>query len=270
MELIDKYKRLKGIIRGMERVVVAFSGGIDSTLLLRACIDAIGRENVLALIGSSPVFPKREIKDAETIANTIGSEYLIEDIPVMLRPEFVKNDRQRCYYCKDLLFEKARNIAIGRGFTHVAEGSNKDDMKESRPGRRACIEQEVVSPLILAEMTKKDIRELSRILSLPNHDRPAFPCLATRIPYGTPIDAHLLKRIELSEDFIKGLGITQIRVRCHGSIARIEVAKDEATKIIENREKIVQALLHFGFIYITLDLEGYRTGSMDILPLHSI
>ncbi|MCX8109665.1 MAG: ATP-dependent sacrificial sulfur transferase LarE [Syntrophorhabdaceae bacterium] len=264
MELIEKYERLKAIIKDLKNVVVAFSGGVDSTLLLKACIDAVGKKNVLAIIGSSSLFPKREIEEAKTLAERIGAEYTVEDIPVMSDAKFIKNDRQRCYHCKSLLLEKLWNMAEERGFNSIVEGSNLDDLNESRPGRRACIEKKAQSPLLTAELKKDEIRRLSKMLSLPNYNKPASPCLATRIPYGIPIDIQILKKIELSEDFIRRLGITHIRVRYHGSIVRIEAGMDDMAKIIENREEIAHALSNIGFIYITLDLEGYRTGSMDI------
>jgi uncharacterized protein len=245
-------------------VLVAFSGGVDSTFLLKVCVDALGKENVLAFIGKSPTCPEREIEEAKGLAAHIGAEYLIEETTEMADQNFIQNSKSRCYYCKTHLFHKAWEIARTKGFGHVAEGSNLDDMEDFRPGRIACMEQSIRSPLLEARLTKNEIRELSKALSLPTYDKPAFACLSSRVPYGVAIDANVLKKIERSEDFLQGLGIRQVRVRYHGSIARIEVMVKDFEKVIANQERISEALQTYGFSFVTLDLKGYRTGCMNV------
>jgi uncharacterized protein len=261
----QKYRDLQAIIKTLQKVVVAFSGGVDSTFLLKACIDVLGNENVLAFIGKSPTCPEREIEEARGLAALIGAEYLIEETTEMADQNFIQNSKSRCYYCKTHLFHKAWEIARTKGFDHVAEGSNLDDMDDFRPGRKACMEQSIRSPLLEASLSKSEIRELSKALSLPTYDKPAFACLSSRVPYGVAIDANDLKKIERSEDFLQGLGIRQVRVRYHGSIARIEVMGEDFQKVIAHGEEISEALQVIGFLYITLDLKGYRTGSMNVL-----
>ncbi|MEI6154956.1 MAG: ATP-dependent sacrificial sulfur transferase LarE [Deltaproteobacteria bacterium] len=263
MDIDQKYGNAKEIIKGLGRVLVAFSGGVDSTFLLKTCVDVLGRDNVLAFIGLSPTCPAREIDEAKNLSAFIGAEYVIRETSEMEDPDFVRNDKSRCYYCKTHLFRKAWEIAEKGGFLHVVEGSNLDDMDDYRPGRKACVEQKAISPLLIAELTKNEIRELSKTLGLPTHDKPAFACLSSRIPYGTPIGIDILNKIELSEDFIRSLGIRQVRVRYHGSVARIEVANNEIDTVIDNKEAIAEALRKYGFLYIALDLQGYRTGSMN-------
>ena len=259
-----RYKDLQEIIKPLQSVVVAFSGGVDSTFLLKVCVDVLGKENVMAFIGKSPTCPEREIEEARSLATLIGAEYLIEETTEMEDPNFIQNSKYRCYYCKTHLFHKAWDIARAKGFGYVAEGSNLDDMDDFRPGRKACTEQNVKSPLLEAGFTKSQIRELSKALSLPTYDKPAFACLSSRVPYGVAIDANVLKMIERSEDFLQNLGIRQVRVRCHGSIARIEVTGEDFGRVIANGAKITEALRAYGFLYITLDLHGYQTGSMNL------
>jgi uncharacterized protein len=242
---------------------VAFSGGVDSTFLLKVCVDVLGRENVLAFIGLSPTCPEREIAEAKSLSGLIGVDCVTAETSEMEDPRFIENNTTRCYFCKTHLFVKAREIAEQRGFIHVVEGSNVDDINDFRPGRKACSEQGVKSPLLEAGLTKGEIRELSETLALPTHDKPSFACLSSRVPYGTAIDAATLKRIERSEDFIQSLGIRQVRVRCYGNVARIEVLDKDFDAVMANRDKITEVLNQYGFLYVTLDLKGYRTGSMN-------
>lgn len=264
MDTEQKLKNLKEIIKSLQKVVVAFSGGVDSTFLLKTCVDILGRENVIAFVGLSPTCPQGEIEAAVSLSKFIGVEYIIEETSEMEDSNFIQNTTSRCYFCKTHLFNKAWGIARNRGFLHVAEGSNLDDLDDFRPGRKACTEQHISSPLLTAKLTKSEIRELSKKYSLPTYDKPSLACLSSRIPYGTPISVEVLKKIELSEDFIRSLGIRQVRVRYHGNIARIEVMEEDFDTIIVNKNEIAETLKQHGFSYVTLDLKGYKTGSMNI------
>jgi pyridinium-3,5-biscarboxylic acid mononucleotide sulfurtransferase len=261
-----KFEHLKEIIKGLDRVLVAYSGGVDSTFLLKCCVDVLGRENVLAFIGMSPSYPAREAEEAREYADLMGAEYVCVETSEMDDPNYVRNPRERCYHCKSNLFGLAEKTAGARGMKHVLEGSNLDDMDDFRPGRRACAERNIVSPILMAKLTKAEVRELSKTLGLPTHDKPSLACLSSRIPYGTAISAPLLKKIELSEEFLKGLGAKQVRVRYHVDTARIEVAAKDFETIVANREEIVRQLKKYGFTYVALDLEGYKTGSMNATP----
>lgn len=218
----------------------------------------------MAFTGLSPTCPQREIDEARKLSALIGVELVTAGTSEMDDPRFIENNTARCYFCKTHLFTKAREIAEQRGFIYVVEGANLDDMDDFRPGRKACSEQGVKSPLLEAGLTKEEIRGLSEMLALPTHEKPSFACLSSRIPYGTAIDTTTLKRIERSEDFIQSLGIRQVRVRCHGNVARIEVPDKDFDAIMANRDKITEALKRYGFPYVVLDLKGYRTGSMNI------
>jgi pyridinium-3,5-biscarboxylic acid mononucleotide sulfurtransferase len=261
--LDSKFEELKGIIKGLRRVLVTYSGGVDSTFLLKCCVDVLGSENVLAFIGASPSYPAREMEEAKEYAGLIGADYVCVETSEMEDANFVRNPRERCYYCKLNLFGRAQEMASAKGFTYILEGSNLDDMDDFRPGRRACAERGVVSPLLTARLTKAEVRELSKALGLPTHNKPSLACLASRVPYGTAIDASLLKKIELSEEFLKGLGVKQARVRSHGDMARIEVTDPDFDVVAAHRKEIADRLKEYGFAYIALDLRGYRTGSMN-------
>lgn len=266
METQRKLKKLKEIIWSLNRVVVAFSGGVDSTFLLKVCLDVLGRENVLAFIGASPIHPERETQDAVNIARELGVEFVVVSTSEMENTNFTSNTRERCYHCKSGLIDQIKGDAKSRGIIHIVEGSNLDDEKDFRPGSRAVAEKGIMSPLRAAGLTKQEIRDLSGILNLPTHDKPSFACLASRIPYGTTITKDILKKIELSEEFIKSLGLKQARVRYHGHIARIEVEDTDVSTVIERRSEINEHLNALGFTYVSLDLKGYRTGSMNEPP----
>ncbi len=263
MSLETKFDNLKKTIGNFSRVVVAYSGGVDSTLLLKVCVDVLGRENVLALIGTSPTYPKTEIEEAKKLVDLIGAPVRTIDTHEMENPDFVENSRNRCYHCKLHLFRIACELAGREGCVHVLEGSNLDDEKDYRPGRKAIAELKVKSPLLEVGLNKKEIRTLSKMLGLPTYNKPSYACLSSRIPYGTAITFELLTRIELSEMFLKRIGLNQVRVRCHNDIARIEVELNEFPEVLRDREQILEELKQFGFNYITLDLQGYRSGSMN-------
>ena len=263
MDINTKYQNLKETIKSLESVLVAFSGGVDSTLLLKASVDVLGREHVKAVINASPIHPGKETEEATYIAGVLGVDYIMIATSEMGDPDFLQNTKERCYYCKLHLFDALWDIAHKIGFPHVVEGSNLDDAKDFRPGSRACREKNIISPLQMAELTKKEVRSILQNLLLATYDKPSNACLASRIPYGTPIESNILKRIETSEDFIRSLGIKQVRVRHHGNIAKIEVGKDEIEKVMIYRNEIAEELTRYGFTYVSLDLRGYRTGSMN-------
>jgi len=258
MTLNERYETLKKHIRDLKKVVVAFSGGVDSSLLLRVSRDVLGRKNLVAFIGNFPAFPERELDRAKRIVEEMDCIYEIVETGQLNDPDFLKNDSNRCYYCKRHMMKKAQIIANAYNLDYVIEGSNTDDLNDYRPGMKACVELGIISPFIKAGLNKTQIRKLSRMLSIPTYDKPSFSCLATRIPYGTAIKQEILKLIDVSEDYIKQLGINDVRVRYHGTIARIEVKEDEMLKILEQRKQIAEALIQYGFSHITLDLKGYQ------------
>jgi uncharacterized protein len=259
----SKYEILKKTVRELKTVLVAYSGGMDSTLLLKTCVDVLGNDQVVAFTGNAPTFPVKEIEEAKQIASGIGAEYLLYDTEILKDKFFVENTKERCYHCKKNLLRIAARVAKEKNMAHIADGTNFDDSRDFRPGSAAVKEMGVVSPLLKAELTKDDIKVLSRMLSLPTYNKPPYACLATRVPYGTPVDNTLLKQIELSEELIKSIGISQVRVRYHGNMARIEVMKSDLEIMLRKQEGIINGLKQYGFTYVTLDLEGYRTGSMN-------
>ncbi len=263
MDIQLKYKTLKGTIGELKKVLVAFSGGMDSTLLLRACVDELGNDNVVAFTGIAPTFPSEEIEEAKRIASDMGVSHVLLNTDILKDRRFTENTKERCYHCKKNLLRIAAGVAEERGMARIVEGTNFDDIRDFRPGNAAIREIGAVSPLFMAELTKDDIRKLSKTMWLPTHNKPPDACLATRIPYGISIGVELLKQIELSEKFIKSTGISHVRVRYHGNVARIEVMKNDLDTILKEKDKIINELKGYGFTYIALDLECYRTGSMN-------
>jgi uncharacterized protein len=263
MDTKAKYEKLREIIKNLGDAVVAYSGGVDSTLLLKTCVDVLGPQHVLALIATSETYPDKEVDAAQRLAESMGVTYETIKTSEMKDEGFLANTKERCYHCKLHLFGDALEMAKKRGFTHVVEGSNVDDLGDYRPGRRAIAEKKILSPLLEAGLNKREIRSISEQLGLPTFNKPSFACLASRIPYGTGITGRILGMIERSEEFLAGLGIAQVRVRYHGGVARVEVEDEAFDTVLDHKDEIVDALRGFGFIYVTLDLKGYRTGSMN-------
>lgn len=259
-----KISDLKEILAGMDSVLVAFSGGVDSTFLLKACHDVL-HDHVLAVTASSPTYPRAEIDNALEMAQSLGVRHLLLETKELDNREFVANSPQRCYHCKRELFSDLQRIAGEHGLGNVVDGANADDVADYRPGMRAAQELGVRHPLQEAGLTKEEIRALSKEQGLPTWDKPSLACLASRLPYGMPIEERSLAMIEAGEAFIRGLGVAQVRLRHHGDTARIEVEPKDMSLLLEegNRTSVVAHLRELGYLYVALDLAGYRTGSMN-------
>jgi len=262
---MEKLEKLEDIIRNLGSVLIAFSGGVDSTFLLKVCLDVLGKDKVLAVTARSSTYPARELEEAKALALKLGARHEIIESEELAVPGFSENPPERCYYCKKELFGKLVRMARERGFNFVVDGSNADDTGDFRPGMKAKDELGVVSPLKEAGLTKAEIRNFSREMGLPTWDKPSFACLASRFPYGEKITAEKLDRVGKAEELLDALGFTQYRVRSHGDLARIEVLPDEIDRFFDSslREKVTKEFKKLGFVYVSLDLTGYRTGSMN-------
>ncbi|MFC1715958.1 ATP-dependent sacrificial sulfur transferase LarE [Candidatus Poribacteria bacterium] len=264
--LEEKLNSLKEILESMGSVAIAYSGGVDSTFLSKVAFDVLG-DNALAITARSETYPRSEFEEASELTETIGIRHKVIVSEELDIPEFSDNPVNRCYYCKKELFTKLKEIATEQGVKYVLDGSNFDDLDDYRPGMQAVEELDVRSPLKEAEMTKNDIRELSKRLGLSTWDKPSFACLSSRFPYGNKITREKLTAVGEAEIFLRELGIRQLRVRHHDKIARIEVAEDDMIVLLQNREQVVSKLKGLGYTYVTMDLQGYRTGSMnEVLP----
>ena len=264
MEVEEKLSKLKEVVSKLESVVVAFSGGVDSTLVAKVCHDAL-KDNSMAVTARSETYPDFEFKEAQTLAKEIGIKHLVIDTSELAIEGFANNPPERCYFCKSELFGKLKDIAKQHGFLNVADGANLDDTKEFRPGLEASRELNVKSPLKEAGLTKKDIREVSKMLNLPNWNKPAYACMSSRFPYGQSITEEKLSMVSKAEEYLRGLGLVQFRVRHHETIARIEVLPEDIHILTNSpaREELTAKFKEIGFTYVTLDLEGYRSGSMN-------
>ncbi len=263
-ELAAKFEALKDQIRGTDGLAVAFSGGVDSTFLAAVTADVLGAR-ALAVTALSPLYSQHEQKEASELAERIGIKHETVDSNELDVPGFAENPPDRCYKCKSELFTVVAAVASKYGIDKVADGTNASDRGDYRPGRKAARELGVLSPLAEAGMTKEDIRELSRGMELPTAEKPAFACLASRFPYGTTITEEKLKSVEIVEDALRDNGISQFRVRHHDDIARIEVVEDDLVTLCTEplRSLLLERAQEAGYLYVTVDLKGYRTGSMN-------
>ena len=262
-ELRLKYGALQEIITGLGGCVIGFSGGVDSTFLFAVAAGCLGQK-ALAVTATSETYPQRELSEAKELAERIGGRHRVIVSEELNIPEFKDNPPNRCYYCKHELFSKLRAIADEEGLPHVLDGTNRDDRSDHRPGSQAAAEIGVRSPLDEVGFTKDDIRKLSFALDLPTWDKPAFACLSSRFPYGTAITAERVRQVGLAEDALRDLGFRILRVRYHGDVARIELGADEFSQATGSlREEVAKCVKNAGFAYVALDLQGYRSGSMN-------
>ncbi|HXT85856.1 MAG TPA: ATP-dependent sacrificial sulfur transferase LarE [Verrucomicrobiae bacterium] len=265
-ETLRKQETLLASLRALDSLLVAFSGGADSAYLAWAANQALG-QRALAITALSASFSEHDRRESERFAAANGIRHEIIHTEEFTNPLYVANQADRCYHCKDELFEKMEALARSRGFSAIAYGINADDTHEFRPGHRAAAEHKILAPLLDAGLRKSEIRELSRLAGLSTWDRPAAACLSSRVAYGTAVTPELLARIEAGETFLRELGFRQFRLRVHGELARIEIARDELDRVLnaELFQEMSASLKGLGFTYVTLDLEGYRTGSLNAL-----
>jgi len=261
-----KYARLVGLLRDMQSVVVAFSGGVDSTLLARAAGDALG-DRALLVTADSETYPEAELAEARRLAELMRLRHVVVRTDELANPEYARNGANRCFFCKEELFGRLAPIAEREGIGTLVYGANMDDLGDHRPGMKSAAERGVRAPLIEAELTKREIRDLSRQLGLPTWDKPSFACLSSRFQYGDRITAEKLRQVDAAESFVRSLGFRQFRVRHHDRLARLEIPLDEIPRLWEDgrHEAIVTRFREIGYLYVAVDLGGFQSGSANLL-----
>jgi len=259
----ERLRELERIVAPYGSALVAFSGGVDSSLALAICARALPKDNVLAVTSNNETYLPSELDLAREFAGSLGVEHLIVNTRELDDPNYASNPKNRCYFCKSTLYSDLHRIAGEHGYACVVDGANADDEGDYRPGRRAAKELGVVSPLSLARVDKAEVRELAKHLGLPTWDKPALACLSSRFPYGQEITAEKLAQVARAEEFLREQGFRQVRVRHHGEIARLEVGPEEMERAFALREKISAELREAGFLYVALDLSGYKSGSLN-------
>jgi pyridinium-3,5-biscarboxylic acid mononucleotide sulfurtransferase len=261
-----KYARLLGLLRDMQRVVVAFSGGVDSTLLARAAGDALG-EGALLVTADSETYPEAELAEARRLATLLGLRHVVVRTEELANPEYTRNGANRCFFCKEELFGRLAPIAEQEGITTLVYGANLDDLGDHRPGMKSAAARGVRAPLIEAELSKREIRDLSRALGLPTWDKPSFACLSSRFQYGDRITAEKLRQVDAAETFVRSLGFRQFRVRHHDRLARLEIPLEEIPRLWQDghHEAIVTRFRELGYLYVAVDLAGFQSGSANLL-----
>ena len=270
LETHARLSALRDIIRQMESVVVAYSGGVDSTLVAVAAHQGLGRQ-ALAVTADSPALAARELKEATALAQRFGFAHRVINTNEMEREGYVSNSPQRCYFCKTELYSQLTDLARREGYQWVVNGTNTDDQGDYRPGMQAAAENRVRSPMVEAGLDKAAVRLLAKELDIPIWDKPAQPCLSSRIPYGTPVTLETLSKVERAEDFLRSLGLREVRARHHDRLCRVEVGEGEIEAAFRSRKEIVENLKRIGYLWVSLDLAGLRSGSLNdqlgIVPL---
>lgn len=262
--LSQKYDRLLDILRGLESVLVAFSGGVDSTFLAKAAKEALG-DKALLVTADSETYPASELEEAKRLADHLGMRHVVVETRELSNPEYARNSPSRCFFCKEELFRKLRPIALREGMRQLVYGANMDDLGDHRPGMEAAKRMGVSAPLIEAGFWKAEIRDLSRELGLPTWEKPSFACLSSRFQYGDAITPEKLRQVSAAEAFLRSLGFRQFRVRHHDRLARLEIAQEEMGRLWEDgiQDAIVAGLTELGYLYVTVDLQGFRSGSAN-------